>query len=348
MLFYKIKKQGEKCMTIKDVALRAGVSISTVSKVINNNGSSVASIDVENKIWNAVVEIGYTPNHIAKSLRTQKNDENKKGNIYIYFARRENGVINEFFDELAQAVMRECLKEGYSIGGKFIKRTFDEFLNKSPVITKNDGLMILGRPLTIPQKFIDIFHDRIVYVGLNKSPLACNQVICDGYNATMTAMNYLYDQGHRNIAYVGRIHDEVRFLAYKNFLKQKRLSACDRYVFQTVMNTAGGNAAAKEFISSNNGCTAIFCANDETAIGLVEDFVARNLKIGSDISVISIDNIRKLGVIDVPLTTISVPIVDLGEMGVRILVDQIVNRRSVVINVELNYELLVRSSVARI
>ena len=135
-------------MTLKEIAAEAGVSISTVSRVINKSSKSPAGKEVQDKIWEIVRRTGYTPNHTARELKKGSSTEKEplSRSLACLFARVEDGAADSFFTPLARSIEKEAFRHGY-----ILKYTFSAFDIHHPstfrLIEDNqaDGVAVLGR-----------------------------------------------------------------------------------------------------------------------------------------------------------------------------------------------------------
>ena len=323
--------------TIKDVAKLAEVAPSTVSRVLNGESKCATEI-VKKRIFDAAAKLNYVPSEAAKSLKKGKNvfSENR---ISILFARNSS-IEDNYFTDLARFVKREAIKSGCLLGEEY-------FGDEEITPTKDEGLVVLGRPRTALNSFISKFGGRVVYVTLNKVGANSDHVLCDGKEAAKCAMKYLFDKGHRKIAYIGEYSDEIRYVGYKEFLIENRLEIRSEYVINTSMSVRGGKKGADELINLKELPTAVFCANDLTAIGVMERLKELNVRIPEKISVIGIDNIPRAEETDPLLTTVSVPTRELAHFAVLTLCDRLRGGHVIKSMTFLPPSLVVRDSVKK-
>lgn len=340
-------------MTLKDIATRAGVSISTVSRVINNKDTKAASSEVQEKIWTIVRETGYVPNVSARNLKLGKDNadvtatENKS--IACIVARSRNAIDEPFFLDLSRAIEKEAFKHNY-----VLKYTFSAFdLNNSNTFniisnTKVDGVVVLGRFNLNLSNFLKKHYRNVVFAGLNSIDFDYNydQVICDGYKASLAAVKYLASLNHTNISYIGETEKEIRFKGFIDAMKELNLNVNSLNIIDTHLSTDGGYKGAQRLLSNKTNTTAIFCANDITAIGALKAIKEHNLRIPNDISIISIDDIDMAQYISPMLTTVHIPISELGKMTVKTLIDRIKLGHTLPIKLEIPFTITKRESCA--
>lgn len=311
----------EKQATLKDIAKKAGVSVATVSRVVNGSASKAARPEVQDRIWRIVKELNYIPNEAAQLLKV-KDSEKQVGMVVCIFSRSSNFRNDPFFSDLARAIETELLKLGYIM--KFSVSVNSEFNHSIEAIMtdeKIDGIIVLGRTKEKNIEYLKKFNSNIVCVSLNKQEISVNQVICDGYAATMKALHYLYDKGLRNISYLGEIENEVRNKAYRDFMSEMKLSK-----YQCIIESAFSSKNAYEnltrFLSERKPPEGIFCGNDVTAIGAIRAIKDMELEIPKDISLISIDDTELAQFSSPTLTTMNVPREQMGQLAARLIADK--------------------------
>lgn len=333
-------------MTLKDVAEKAGVSVSTVSRVIASSNEKCASEEVKKRIWKAVQETGYRPNQSAQALRKGAPGQNEcAASICCLFARSKDFASDRYFEELSGYVKQEIMRQGYRLGKQFAQHDAQEVVTGNYRPGKRDGLVVMGRTQDALAPLISLFGKRVVYITLNQMHIAADHVMCDGRQATEIAMRYLYSNGHRKIAYIGEYKGEIRYKSYAEFLAQNNLQLQWGHIVFAEMNAEGGYAAAKELLKRSTRPTAIFCANDVTAIGVLARLKDSGVRVPQDISVISIDNIRDASLCSPGLTTVSIPLRDLGTFAVKTLADRIQHGHTFPLSIFMPPELVIRGSV---
>jgi len=335
-------------MTLKEIATMADVSISTVSRVINQNNTKVASKEVQDRIWKIVRETGYVPNLSARNLKsthTQEQNNTSNKTMACIFARSSDTMNDPFFSQIARAIEREAFKQGYIMKYSFSGYDIND-ANTFRIITDNqvDGVAVLGRFDINLLNFIKKHYKYVVYTGLNTLNTQFDQVICDGYEASIYAVNYLYKLGHTEIGYIGEKNKEARYQGYCDALTQLNLPVKKENIISTKLSTEGGYHGVKESVKKDTNITAFFCANDVTAIGAMKALKELGLRVPSDISIIGIDDIDTAQYISPMLTTMHVPLEELGRMTAKTLIDRLENGKNLPLKVELPFHIVVRES----
>ena len=194
-------------MTLKEIAALAGVSASTVSRVINHPGSKAAGREVENKIWQIIRENGYIPNPHARSLKqtTAHTDGNGLAKTIGCILARTH-TADPFFSKISRGIEKEALRCGYTV--KYIYSYQDiqnPDIREAIRQTKVEGAAILGRPDSRTRSFLKENYSRVIYTGLNNIDAEFDQITCNAYLASKTAVSYLAELGHMHIAYLGNV-----------------------------------------------------------------------------------------------------------------------------------------------
>ncbi|WP_236908368.1 LacI family DNA-binding transcriptional regulator [Clostridium sp. Cult3] len=307
--------------TIKDVAKLAGVSISTVSRVINN--SKPVSPEVRRKVIDAIDELGYKPNQVARSLVTKKSNligviVTDIGNSYI--AQMIRGI-----EEVGRMYNYDILLSS-SYGSPKTEMKFAELLRSKQV----EGIILISE--TINKEVIaQIEGFNIPFVYLNKFYRILNlpSVSIDNYEAGTMMTRYLLELGHQNILYITSNEDqsgsveEYKIKGYKNAMRE---SGKDELILSTEDCTIedGYNVGdTLRRLMEQKGVTATFCCQDEIAIGLINYCYDNNIKVPEDISICGYGDTKIASVYRPGLTTIKEPYYDIGAVAIRRIIKEL-------------------------
>ena len=332
--------------TLKDIATKANVSISTVSKVLNSPEGASIGEETKKRILNIAVNEGYFPNRNAKSLSSIKSNK-VISCILSYESESEN---NTFFSKILEGVHNEIENLGYTLGYTLSSSdSLVEILKENIETNQIDSAIILGKFNPVFLEFINSSVKNLVYAGLNSPRIGCDEVLCDAYKAVNCAVEHLIETGSESIGYIGiikdqRIVNECRFEAFENTLKSNGIKLDMDLVRKTALTTERGYEAMADIIKSGKRPDAVFCGNDVTAIGAVRAAEELGIKIPDEMSVVSIDDIDMSKYIKPSLTTIHVPKKELGRFAVKLLADRIETGRVMPVRVELPFELILRES----
>lgn len=339
-------------MTLKEIAQRAGVSVSTVSRIINSPDDSFARKSVRNKVWEIIRETGYIPNQSARELKRNKSETSSlhAHTLTCILGRNKNPEDNPFFAQVARAVEQQALSMGYVVSTAYsIFDIHNRALLQKIQSVKTDGAIILGRLDSKTHQFFDKYYKHIVYVGRNLIDAEWDQVICDGYEATQTALRHLIGSGHKRIGYIGETENEVRYQAYLDAVRENQLESGGDLIGRCQQDCTGGFSGASYLLKSADPLpTAVFCATDVTAIAAIKRFSEAGIKIPEQLSVVSMDDIELAQYVSPMLTTVSMPKTEMGKLAVRILIDRINKGHRLPMKVYLPHKLLIRESTARL
>lgn len=336
-------------MTLNDISRICGVSASTVSRVLSDKDTKAASKETKERIWEVVRREGYVPNSNAQKLRMRKSAykttiNNDKKYFACVYARSQDKK-DTFFSELAASIEYEAYKRNYILKYSFyandmIEKTFADALGSKEI----SGIIVLGRFENERINEIAEKKRNVVYVALNQATVKHDMVFCNGYKAAELAMETLFDFGHRVIAYIGETNRENRYTAYQKSLSNHDIRVNHRLTVNTKQTLDSSYNAACQLINRAEPFSAIFCANDETAIGTIKALQDNGFMVPEDISVISIDDIEMARYFTPMLTTVHIPINELGKQAVKSLIDRIENGHTLPMKIELPFSLSLRNS----
>jgi LacI family repressor for deo operon, udp, cdd, tsx, nupC, and nupG len=329
---------------IREVAKRAGVSTATVSRVLSR--PDVVSPDTRVRVLKAVERLGYAPNSVAKNLRTLKS---RKLLVTV------PDISNPFFSLILQGIEDTAQKNGYSV---LVGDTqHDEHREERYALMlkqkEADGLIFLGHRLpqvaaTVVQEMAP--HCAPIVNGCEfSSELGVPSVHIDNAKAASEAMEHLYDLGHRMIGVVtGPLLSPLSRDRLTGALASARLRGAEQQVIVTQgdFSIKSGADAADALLCRSSPPSAVFCFNDEMAMGVMGAARRRGLRIPDDLSVVGFDDIRFAQCTDPPLTTIAQPMREIGEGTVRLLLEILSGSRLTPVSVTLPHTLQIRSSTS--
>lgn len=326
-------------MSLKKIAEIVGVSPSTVSRVLNDTSSTCASKEIKDKIFKAAREIGYQPNENARKLREASSSIAPQIHVSIVLARITSLEHDPFFYELFRSLEIVLLESSVTIDHIIYAK--EDF---SQNIADSDGVIILGRCSQILLERITASNCNVVGIWRNIMNFDVDEVVCDGKKAAELAMNHLISLGHKNIAYIGDCSYESRYIGYCNSLIYNNIPMNYRWIKQTDQTAESAGIAFKELLETSDNFSAVFCANDVTAIRVLNILKENRRKIKRKISVISIDNIDESQDTSPFLTTINIPRKEMAHMAVTLLLDRIAKKHREFVRIEFPCRIVNRSS----
>ncbi|WP_029192831.1 LacI family DNA-binding transcriptional regulator [Paenibacillus harenae] len=331
--------------TIYDVAREAGVSIATVSKVINAKGK--ISQERRREIFAIMERLQYQPSVIASALT---------GKHTYTLGLLIPDIANPFYGEVARAVEDRGHQLGYSV---IICSTDnrDERIEQYISVLKQkriDGIMIgtgMGNADTLRELGASM---PVVAIGRELPDVPVHTVVADDWQGGRMAAEHLLQLGHRRVAVLSESmavsSSRDRLKGFKERLEEDGVMLQENHVRPCKHRMEDGKREAARMLEGKEHPTAIFCCNDLLAVGALQAAKEAGIRIPAELSVVSFDNTILASVTDPPLTSISQPMEQLGAAAVDLLLGQLeqdapsaAKRR-----IAMRTELIVRSSTASV
>lgn len=328
---------------IHDVAAHAKVSPATVSRVLSRP-HKVAE-PTRRKVLKSIAHLGYLPNAAARSLRTLTTHK-----LLVTVP----DIANPFFSLILQGIEKAALQEGYAVvvGDTKHDTAREEMYAQMLLRHEADGLIFLGHHLTKTLK--NWTPDRqglapIVNGCEYSQSLGVPSAHIDNAAAARDAMEHLYGLGHRHIGIVtGPLGSPLSRDRMRGATARARsMGAADKLsIVQGDFSIESGIAAAAQLLAQPVPPTAIFCFNDEMAIGVLHYAERVGRKVPEQLSVEGFDDIRFAKYMRPALTTISQPMLDIGRESVRLLLGVLSGSITEPVSVTLPHKLQIRESTA--
>lgn len=332
-----------KKVTIKDIAKKADVSVATVSYVLNDN--RYVSPELRSRVEEAIEELGYRPNLVARSLRQSRTKT-------IGLIVPDNS--NPFFAEIAKGVEDAGFDAGYSVilcnSNAMPERelAYLEVLRSKQV----DGIIFIATTA-------EIRHIRPLVEGgipavtfyRESSDMDVDRFFIDNDEAGYLATSHLVELGHQQIACIQPASpvtpSALRVTGFKRALERHGLGPDETLMPRGDNLISGGWRAANLLLESSKPFTAVFASNDAMAIGCIRALRDRGIHVPEDVSVVGVDDIMLASIIEPTLTTVAQPKYEAGRQAVQMLMDRIQGEyEGGPRQVQLSIELVVRNSTA--
>jgi LacI family transcriptional regulator len=301
-------------VTIRDVAAHAGVSVATVSKVINDRyGVSAATLA---KVRAVIEELGYEASLVAQSLRNHRTNV-----IGILVADLE-----PFSTELLKGAADAIRGSGfelvvYSAGG----RTGDPVGWEKRYLSRLSGTLVDGAVLVTPAVSLEAVPGTpVVAVDPHTGPSHLPTIDSDNLRGAQLATEHLLELGHRRIAFLAGRPDlqsaELRKTGYLRALEAAGVPVDDRLIRDGAYDPEISAASAHALLTGPARPTAVFAANDISAIATVGAARDLGLSVPGDLSVVGFDNVPESALCSPPLTTVDQPIREMGHRAISMLI----------------------------
>ena len=329
---------------IFDVAKRAGVSIATVSRVLTQ--PDVVAPATRRKVMAAVDRLGYAPNASAKNLRVRST---RKLLVTVPFITRL------VWSTILLGIQDLANQEGYAVllGDTRFDRTREERYVQMFREQQADGLIFLGHQVGddiagIVRRHRDTVAPVVNVMGIQPS-VRVPSIQIDNAAAATDAMDHLYRMGHKRIGIVtGGSPSFVTTHRLRGALARAKKARAEQDVLveQGDFSVESGVVCSERLLAGPKPPTAIFCFNDEMALGVLHTARHRKLRVPDDLSVVGVDDIHHARFWDPPLTTVAMPMRDMGEHAVRVLLGILTNGERPADRIVLPHTLVIRSSTA--
>lgn len=319
-------------LNINDIAKKAGVSRTTISRVLNNK--SDVDEKTREKVLKIIDEVGYVANSVARNLR--KKSTQKIGLLLYAYVSGVHvpglHIASEYYFEIIRGITFEAENADYNIilySSLYSEGTLDN-LDKICKSGEVDGLILVGtgkmKPIIEKLK-----QNSIPFVVANRliQDLEVSYVGPDDEEGAYFATRHLIDLNHRRIAYLSRPSDEetntYRLRGYKRALSEASIPFDSNLIAAASYEWGSGEKAMHLLLEQDNPPSAVFAFNDLLAMEAMRVCGAMNLKIPEDLAIIGFDDIHSAAVMQPSLSTIRQPLFEIGSQAMKILLSLIQN-----------------------
>lgn len=331
-------------VTIKDVAKKAGVSLITVSRVVNGRG--YVRSDTRARVQEAIEELQYVPNQMASGLRSRQTDT---------LALILPDITNSFWTTIARGVEDEAWARGY---GVFLCNTDDDPAKEARYLDillrrRVEGVIIVPTPESVPQ--LERLQRRAIpFVVLHHKleGLEADVVRSDSRGAARQLTRQLLDAGWRRIAYIGgeprRILTRDRLEGYREALAASGLPVDPALIKLGDHSEEIGALLTRELLAADPRPEALLIANSRLAIGALHALAEAGLRVPENIAVAAFYDITALDEYSPLMTTVRQPAYEIGQLGVRRLLERVAGQHLPIEDIVLPNQITVRQTRPRI
>jgi LacI family transcriptional regulator len=319
---------------LKDVAGLAGVSMTTVSRILNADKTLSVSKETEEKVWKAVHELGYKSNKGASSS-SGKGSKHTKTIGYILQGTKEK-FEDAFFSKIIHGIEQEIIAERLSLKFAYTVSDLEDAVIWHNVLhSEVDGLVFIGE---IPAPYYDALVRQIpqcvgTFTVSEHNPVDC---IAVDYEPAYKLVRKLIHAGHTDIAFIGGSHynkspedigegaffnQEARFQCYLKALYESGIPIRPEMIKDGNWDIETAYRKMTEILESGSTVTAVYAAGDRMAIGAMRAIQDKGLRIPEDISIASFDDIEMAKYVNPPLTTVDYPKEEIGRLAVSVLIE---------------------------
>jgi LacI family transcriptional regulator len=323
-----------------DVAREAGVSLMTVSRVINDKGAVRAA--TRQRVLEVIDRLGFRPSGIARSLATQRT-----GTLGLVVP----DVANPFFSDVARGVEHVAHAQAYSV---FLCNTEEDPERELQVLEsleekRVDGLILCSSRLDEGVlEAIVVRHPAAVLVNRRLEGNPVQSVLVDDEAGGWMATQHLLQAGHRAVGFLAgppvSHSGRQRSLGYRAALDSKDLPGQASWIRHCAPTVEGGQKVAHNLLSAEPSLTALFCYNDLVAVGALQACAALGRAVPEETAIVGYDDIPLAALVTPALTTCRVPRYELGGRAVRLLLDHLRGEPETRKEIVLQPELVIRAS----
>lgn len=329
-------------VTIVDVAERAGVSLGTVSRVLNNDAH--VAPETRERVAGVVRELGYVANRQARGLKGSKTNS-----IGIIVPDLGTGYIGEIMNGVdAELALNEL--------DLMLFTTHRAAIKEANYVANMVQGMVDGLLLVLPRNPADYMGSLtarnfpFVLIDHQGTGNPCPSVGASNWQGAYNATEYLIKLGHRRIGFITGSMDlgaaSDRLEGYRSALKANHVEEDTRLIYEGTFFQPDGYSGAKALLDLQDPPTAIFASNDAMAFGAMDGVRALGLRVPEDVSVLGFDDIPQAEVVRPALTTVRQPLRQMGAIAVQLLIDKLKNPQKEVSRIELPTELVIRASTS--
>lgn len=326
--------------SIKDVASRAGVSVATVSRVLNHNARVKAHL--RERILTTIDQLGYQPSGIARNMRSQSV---RVIGLVI------SDIQNPFFTALVRAVEDVAYENQYTV----LLCNSDEDLQKEQLYIDVLSRERVAGAIVVPSGkgcCAALLHARVPVVMADRTvpDLVADAAVLDNLAGAFQATQHLIELGHTRIGLVSAPANvsvgRERQAGYEKALRKNKIALDKQLIRLGNFKANGGYQATRELLELAPRPTAIFAVNNLMTMGALQAIHEKKLRIPKDISVIGFDDVPWLALLTPPLTAVRQPTYEIGAQAARMLFARLQNSAKPVETCVLKPELIVRGSTA--
>lgn len=330
--------------TIKDIANAAGVSPTTVSRVLNHDPTLSVSVETKLRIFDAAEELEYTK-------KGQASQANERLNLAIIDWYNESELVEDpYYLYLMTMVEKYCASQNINT----FKLVYMNGAYVGAVDLKIDGIIAIGRFPKDEVEQIAAINKNIVFLDSSPDDEKYDSILVNTELGTNQALNYLYELGHRKIAFIGgqtvgnnrELALDARKSTYENFMKAHDLYDSD-LIYEGLKLTYSESCRLTQLLidkSAGNLPTAIITANDTMATATLSILQSNGIGIPEDISLIGFNNLATIKYLNPPLTTINIPLNVIAETAVETLKTNISTETIIPKKIYISTQLKIRKS----
>ncbi len=325
---------------IQQVAELAGVSVATVSRVLNNH--STVATKTKLKVEDAIKKLNYEPSMLGRNLR------NSESRLLLVLIPK---ISNPFYFEIIKGIETTALSQSYNVllcetdSNPERRNIYFDLVRKKMA----DGIISMDPAINLKTLLQLAERHSIIQCSEYAVDSGISYVTIDSEKAAYRAVKHLISIGHKDIAFINSdkkyLYARQRETGYKKALEEHGIPFNKTYIRYTQqLSFESGQQAMRSLLSETDRLTAVFSVSDLLAIGALKEIHAQGLQVPNDIAVVGFDNIDFSNMTHPTLTTVEQPMYKMGTIAAQMLMDKIKGEE--VESVVLDHELVIRESTS--
>jgi len=331
-------------ITIKDIAKMLNVSHTTVSRSLND--STLISKETKEKVKEVARKYNYRPNVNARSLVLAKSY-----NIGLFFSTLQTGTTANFFLNSVRGV-NSIIRGSYNLAVEAI----DDLDDFHQISTRNfDGIIVMSQSPNDNEFIAHVLKENIPIVVLNREVVdqKVTTILSDDLTGAFNLTRYIIEQGHKEIALIeGKPEFRSTYKRKQGFInahQEAGLRINEDYIIKGNYDLESGYAAMQIILELKRRPSAVFCSNDEMALGAMKAIKQRAISMPDEISIAGFDDMGFTAYLTPSLTSVLRPVEDMSKEGTQILLNKIENNKTEELGIiNLDTKIVIRDSIKKI
>ncbi|NRF31702.1 transcriptional regulator EbgR [Vibrio coralliilyticus] len=323
--------------TLKDIATEAGVSLATVSRVLNDDPTLSVKEETKHRILEIAEKLEYKTSSSKKSILARKQQHHF---LAVYNYKQEAEVNDPYYLSIRHGIETQCDKLGIELTNCY----------DSEVSVENNkitGVLLVGRSSAEVLKDVEKLTDNICYVDFSDSESPFDSVDIDLVRISKEITDFFIDQGYRRIGFIGGQDTtdtpDIREVAFAEYGQLKGVVSLDD-IYRGDFTSSSGYDLAKQMLAKDDHPSALFIASDSIAIGVLRAIHEQGLSIPQDIALISVNDIPTAKFTFPSLSTVRIHSEMMGIQGVNLLVEKVRDGRALPLQVYVPSKLKLRDT----
>ena len=332
--------------TIRDIAEACGVSVSLVSRIINNDATLKCRPETRDKVMREVERVAFIPDYNARVLAN--NTFKMKKNIRIGYVSYKGAVykMNSYFDKIVEGITTILTEQGCQVYQYYVDEVNELYRMKKPLNKdKLDGLIVFGN---LDLKLVNYLKTQTKYISsIYGDEIENGDFVGSDLKTTMDVIiDYVKQMGYNEIGFVSG-GDANREEHISKYITDQGMTIKDGYFLQAQFNYHNAYKVVGEKIKETPPPKVICCMNDEMALGVIDALLEGGYRVPEDVSVTGHDDIARASYNKVPLTTLRIYKEEIGRIVTDLLLERILYKRKFPVKVIVPCALVVRESLVK-